>query len=281
METFPLFSRFPLEIRDLIWSHALPDRDAPAIFFYSQGFMKKFKKPYPPNHKLYPGSHLYLRFCHELLDPVPVIVPLLHVNADAARVVLRWAKKRNFNISKDIFSNRTMISRCMDRIHDILWLPASGFDTITKQLLHECRGDSLANRQCLMPKQYAISETEMEMVEWSASVFSRDDGFIHLQAETVYVLTTKTAVWMPEVENLGIVQPHRWVITPGNERALNYDFEKREFSWGPGDKCGGKEVWENMENMEHPLEEDPRKKFCMKVVNGHQELALPRVPRFT
>lgn len=214
-----------------------------------------------------------MRFYHEELDPVPVDAPLLHVNAESASAAISWAEEKGYIVSHDMEKDCPVISRRMDRHHDILYFPPGNVEELAQDIwdLNGIHPNYFGD--WWMPTQYAISEVEMLSAEKDiASIFSCDDTTCCLKAPVAYVLTAETATLLPKAEFTGRIKAQRWGVQPGNETALEFDFTSRTFSWGPGDKLGSDALLQVMEDMYLPLEMDKRKYFYMKEVHARREV---------
>lgn len=100
---FHIFSKLPPEIRTMIWRHALPETDDPALFSYKKGCWHDPDLPglHPHQQYPYPGYEVQYKFCHKMLDPVPVKLPLALVSYEAREVALAWARQQEF---EELFS---------------------------------------------------------------------------------------------------------------------------------------------------------------------------------
>uniref|UniRef100_A0A8H7N084 2EXR domain-containing protein n=1 Tax=Bionectria ochroleuca TaxID=29856 RepID=A0A8H7N084_BIOOC len=89
---FPSFSCLPLELREQIWSEALPSVDAPALYFYRKWCLS----PGPLTNDTEPESdQTTLHSRHETPRKVQLNAPSLSfVNHEARKVVARWMRDR-------------------------------------------------------------------------------------------------------------------------------------------------------------------------------------------
>ncbi|CAH0027601.1 unnamed protein product [Clonostachys rhizophaga] len=89
-QAFPLFPRLPLELREQIWSEALPSADEPALYFYRKWCLS----PGPLSNGAEPESEqTTLHSRHETPRNIPLNAPALpFVNHEAREIVARWMR---------------------------------------------------------------------------------------------------------------------------------------------------------------------------------------------
>ncbi|KAF2148033.1 hypothetical protein K461DRAFT_316457 [Myriangium duriaei CBS 260.36] len=95
LNSFPLFSALPREIRDQIWHEALPSSIFPAVRFYSEDCW--CLRPILPSDDEYDwacriGSKHLSEFRHKLLGSSRLTVNIASVNHDAYEVALKWCR---------------------------------------------------------------------------------------------------------------------------------------------------------------------------------------------
>ncbi|KAF2148514.1 hypothetical protein K461DRAFT_65216 [Myriangium duriaei CBS 260.36] len=84
---FHFFSRLPLELRQRIWSEALPDPQMPAIYQYGPAFRHSQEAKIAT-----PRTRINIRFD----------LPLMYVNREARQAALDWNTERSFDANRDV-----------------------------------------------------------------------------------------------------------------------------------------------------------------------------------
>jgi hypothetical protein len=94
--SFYLFPKLPPEIREMIWWYAMPEKDDPALFSYKGGcWHEQYFLDFPPRpESIYSGREMKHPVCHDMLDPVPVRIPLSSFSYEARKVALAWARQQ-------------------------------------------------------------------------------------------------------------------------------------------------------------------------------------------
>ena len=115
--SFPQFSALPSELRNLIWSYALPDKDEPALYFYRKGYWC------PTRRVINDSDDLFLEFCHQLQAHVPVAVPLVSVNREARSIALGWVREQGIERRFWEEAKHDVFARPFDPNYDALYVP--------------------------------------------------------------------------------------------------------------------------------------------------------------
>lgn len=97
VSAFTLFPKLPPELRNRIWCDVLPDADRPALFRYRTGcwhprYLTSSDEGYLPDA----SDNVDLEFKSDLLNHVPVRIPLGFVNREARSIGLAWAREQGF-----------------------------------------------------------------------------------------------------------------------------------------------------------------------------------------
>ena len=168
--TFPLFSSLPPELRQQIWYEAISDQAPsieaqPVIYFYKEGLWdaQSVTPWFNRQRTVHSGPCYYtLNFRHLSLDTVQIEFPLLSVNNEAARVVVRWiydqspitrlARGRQGSLGRSFLEHcgRTFRSSVFGAhfhpTHDILYIPPERWDEFLSGPEERCsRWDIHAN----------------------------------------------------------------------------------------------------------------------------------------
>ncbi|KAB8296760.1 hypothetical protein EYC80_002177 [Monilinia laxa] len=94
-----------LELRNQIWSNALPEKIDSALYLYKKGcWHPLYLKPSDP-HEEYDHKNdnynLCFEFRHDLLDQIQVHTLLVFVNHDVREIAIAWAHKQGFFINEN------------------------------------------------------------------------------------------------------------------------------------------------------------------------------------
>ncbi|CAG9983081.1 unnamed protein product [Clonostachys byssicola] len=128
---FPSFSRLPLELREQIWSEALPSADVPALFFYRKWCLS----PGPLTSDTEPESDqttLYSR--HETPRRFQLNAPSLSfVNHEAREAVARWMRDHRVSNQGCQGGQDQIFVRDFDPAIDIVCVaPSEWFEFLTE-----------------------------------------------------------------------------------------------------------------------------------------------------
>lgn len=97
LSSFPRFMDLALELRNQIWSNALPKKTVDgALYFYKVGCWRH-QNLEPLGEDVYKSDD---EFRYDLLDPVRVHTTLVSVNHEAREVAVSWARKQGFVVKE-------------------------------------------------------------------------------------------------------------------------------------------------------------------------------------
>lgn len=228
--SFPLFPRLPRELRDRIWYLALPhvSEDRSAVFFHENRFLRPWRAP--PGHPAYSpdDSNLFSRYFYEELDPVPVVMPLAHVNREARQAAVFYAQELGYMLVRGQNEDQRapIFARGMDRAKDILYFEPGGLEAMLINSFDELAALGESHGQYLNPTQYGICASGCDAAYFedvlqypgdcdAIYVFISDDG----QEEM------KTRV------NTGSVRRSRIEADSYQGRAWTFDNHTRQWRW--------------------------------------------------
>ncbi|CAI6091329.1 unnamed protein product, partial [Clonostachys chloroleuca] len=149
LELFHLFPDLPPEIRERIWSEALPTL-RPTLYFDHRGC----------------GAEICVSHESGLVRPTRVEVPLLVVNKEARHIALTWAEKRGLRLAFLPDQQKLTLLRDFDYTYDGLYVASKDWDDFFNELFL-ILGDDIKGKQVMMAslmKNLIISETCLENV---------------------------------------------------------------------------------------------------------------------
>lgn len=237
---FQYFSKLPLELRNQIWDESLPEKDAPALFFYKPGCWE-VHVPVPGDKRFnpdWPGSNWVL-FFEDRLAHTHVCPALLRVNAEARRAALRWAHRLGYKLQWNN-RNQPVITRPMEREIDTLYLPnehKEEYFTVTEDLMDQPDSsqsytNDVEDRPVAM-SQWTISKDPMGIIpgfrDWIHNTF-----LIHAVVGIPLPETDLVAL-DPSLDN---VQLRRWELRDAQQ--------PNTYSWNRSKTCF---LWEDLDDQ--------------------------------
>ncbi|CEJ81846.1 hypothetical protein VHEMI01955 [[Torrubiella] hemipterigena] len=231
---FQHFSKLPLELQNQIWDESLPEKDAPAVFFYKPGCWEVHvpvagDKRFDPDR---PGRNWFV-FFEDRLAHTHVCPALLRVNAEARRAALRWAHRLGYKLQWNN-RNQPVITRPMDRETDTLYLPdehKEEYFTVTEDLMDQTdSGHSYTN------------DVDDRPVAMSQGTISKDPlGLIRAFREWIhntYLIHAVVGIPLPETDLVALdpgldnVQLRRWELRDAQQpNTYGWNRSKACFLW--------------------------------------------------
>lgn len=238
------------------------------MFFYEIPYGSHWSAP--PGHALSTPSEeedLYFRIYYEGLDPVPVAIPLVHVNQEARSVACFHAKKLGYKVFQNEETKTPILARGMDRVKDVLYLGQHGVEEIDEAYHDELIDSELINIRFPNPTQYGI---------YSKGCRSSDLTRIldyPWYADAVYIFQAdKEDEW--QVVNTRGVQKQRVEPDTCGWRIRRYNAEVGCWEWGPGevhpDVNWNRILEDDLGKMRltKSLTDDSIREFCIKLVKS-------------
>ncbi|KAJ8070054.1 hypothetical protein OCU04_000453 [Sclerotinia nivalis] len=124
LSPFPRFMELALELRNQIWSDALPEKIDTALYLYTKGRWHPLYLTSPDPYNEYDHENdifnLRVEFRHDLLDQVQVHTPLVFVNHEAREIATAWAHKQGFVVKEN--KGRSVFGRPFNPESDVLYV---------------------------------------------------------------------------------------------------------------------------------------------------------------
>ncbi|KAL7938325.1 hypothetical protein V8C35DRAFT_149161 [Trichoderma chlorosporum] len=258
--TFPHFSRFPPELRLAIWRHSLPNVDEVTMYKYKKGCWGSRDKPKPEaNQVLDPlvedaEDVIDFDFRHEMLDTVPVDVPLAFVNREARDVAMAWNHKRGVEMRFDKHRNCHVFEQRFDPRRDTLFISISKWHDFCLEPSHRLAQPDLSSHT-------VNSNTELTRIAIPyvgtdyASLTEVFRWFPHL--EVLYIVLDIRMD--PKIERLmkrgdregarDYMRYQQWKVEDAQEKTLVWNDEKRNFEWRGGAGMRNTALYRSMKEM--------------------------------
>lgn len=223
--TFPHFSSLPPELRNQIWNHALPDKDRPALFPYRRGcwcpaYLSESDERYLANH-----DNIDMEFRGELLEPIPVEVPIYSVNCEARGIALAWAHRQGIRVHFCKETRRHVFTRLFDDEQDTLYVAPNKFDDFVCEPWDRAFEPDLLGRMITSGpsvRRIAVLESLFQtMILGIDEVFHQYGG-----VQVIFIIVNAH-------DDMKVQQ--RWELENTQGKALLCDKKHGRFDWGDGE----------------------------------------------
>jgi hypothetical protein len=205
---FGPFSRLPAELREMIWRHALPVVDPPALTPYRAGCWC----PIPPdNEDANNQAPVTMVFHHELLDRIRVRTPFASVSSEARKIGFQWAQDQGFEIHYDA-NNDPICLRPFDPTRDTIWIGLNEVDIFNAETW-SATDTNHPSENLVVPTditRFAIPELMLD--ESVPFTLLRDTVCCFFRDTTLYVVTGRLPIFKQrECRDTEAIQP-RWEL---------------------------------------------------------------------
>jgi hypothetical protein len=124
---FPLFPKFPAEIRNQIWRDALPGAIGPGLFFFKKECWDPRRKTEADNWQFgyYPdrdGLNWNFTWHHKRLTSTQYTLPLFFVNREARSIAVHWLHTHGISIRYLPISQKFGFTRLFDPLRDAVYV---------------------------------------------------------------------------------------------------------------------------------------------------------------
>lgn len=197
----------------------------------------------PPGSDWYtpePSTNLHSRYFQHELDPVPVVVPLVHVNREARPAACFYADKLGYLIFRNKDSRTPILARKMDRFKDVLYFKYKDLENF----------DIYRAPELLALESTYLEAFGIERHGCCARECKRDylEGAFEYMTGTlgIYIFLSGKNDELDEI-NTGTVQKHRVEFDACGGRAWCFDRETRQWAWEPGENIASEELNKEIE----------------------------------
>lgn len=262
LSTFPLFSRFPPELRLKIWHESLPDLDGITLHSYKKGCWGLRSLP-KSEVDLILDQMLVMEedtidydFRHEMLDPVQVELPMAFVNREARSVALSWMRKRGVEMRFDKGRNCHVFEERFDPRRDALFITQNQWDDFCLEPFDRLAQPDLASHTVKSDADLTRIAIPHPTVGTDCSSLAEVfHWFPHL--EVLYVVLDLRID--PKIEMLlrkgdrkqakARMQNQQWVVDDAEENTLVWNGANRRFQWQGGAGLGNTALYRRMEEV--------------------------------
>ncbi|CAD6448338.1 aae3413d-b409-4257-9a04-95c256ac55d3 [Sclerotinia trifoliorum] len=138
LSSFPRFMDLAPELRNQIWSNALPEKVDTALYFYKTGCWHPLyltpSDPYNEYDDENDNLNLRVEFRHDLLNQVHFHTPLIFVNHEAREIATAWARKQGFVAKEN--KGHFVFGRPFNPESDILYVTSDDLIEIFTELYY-------------------------------------------------------------------------------------------------------------------------------------------------
>ncbi|KAF2150311.1 hypothetical protein K461DRAFT_280341 [Myriangium duriaei CBS 260.36] len=232
LNSFRHFSKLPLELRNQIWQHALPDL-GPSLCLYSKRYWQR--RPLSVTDDEYienvedDTDHFWLHeFRNDLIPPSPLDVPMAFVNREAYRIARRWI--RSNGIRYDSYESSFVLP--FDPHRDAIFIPADRFKDFVDSSNHLSQDGGSSIVRCRV-ERIAVTEETLR-IHWENIPTGRF-FYNSLQSPLDTLLVVLDA---PQALSRMKNSAHRWEARSVNDTFIWDDYEKALVSMNGG--CHGR-----------------------------------------
>ncbi|OBT88500.1 hypothetical protein VE02_03468 [Pseudogymnoascus sp. 03VT05] len=219
--TFTRFSKLPPELRNQIWNDALLTKDRPALFPYQDGcwhpiYLSESDEGYIAN-----TDNIRLEFNSDLLEPIPIEIPVCLVNREARDAAIAWAHRQGARIISLGDMQRHVFGRLFDNEQDTLYVGLSNFaDFFVEPYNRLAEPDLFGRIVGSGPSLRFIAVPEALLERMPGALEEMFEWFRGL--EVIFIIVNA---------HHGIAAQQRWELESAQGKALLYDQSQRRFDW--------------------------------------------------
>lgn len=235
--TIAPFSRLPPELSNQIWNYALLEKDQPALFPYIDGcwhpiYLSESDEGYIAN-----TDNIRLEFNSALLEPIPIEVPVCHVNREARDAALAWAHKQGDRIILLGDMQRYSFARLFDNEQDALYVGLSNFADLFVEPYNRLAEPDLFGRIVGSgPSLRYIAVPEALLERMPGALEEMFEWFRGL--EVIFIIVNA---------HHGIAVQQRWELESAQGKALLYDHTQGRFESDDGENICEAIIYERIE----------------------------------
>ncbi|KAF2148632.1 hypothetical protein K461DRAFT_282091 [Myriangium duriaei CBS 260.36] len=254
--SFQLFSSLPPEVRNEVWSCALPMQRGPFLHFYEKGcwtvqIIERGDSNYSYQH---PEQNIYQEFRHDQLDNARLNLHLLFVNKEARGIALSWIRQYTFERRLLPHKQYPVYIRHFNAESDALYVSDALYEQFIMESFDQGLSIGVAHQCRVFIKKIAISQRLLQ---------KEVESFHEVWRE-----------WMPVRMLCIVVDPPAELDSPQDEVQQHWSFENTQggsFSFTPtrnkfffeGRRCPGDEsIFSLMERTCAVLKDDLAESWC-------------------
>jgi len=249
--TFPLFSTLAGELRNQIWSYALPDDIGLALYFFKKGCWCPGRRTaadcrYDAENDEY---NLVFEWRADLLDNIQFKMPMVFVNREARGIALDWIREQGIKTLPGKKGQQPLYVRSFDQTRDALYVSLEKWiEFFSDPFETHWQRPELLNRQAQVDSdltRLALPERLLQRDNWANCLSELFQYYFGLRELLIVVGAQPN---LQSVDNEKKVQ-QRWELESAQQGAFIWNDDRSDFDFEDGERVGDELLYRLIKNV--------------------------------